>query len=69
MESSQRVHFIEMIVDRFILKNNQITLFPCFTFIPKTGEGLKQGLIFTLLKSKCTSLLDRHVGHCVMYSL
>ena len=26
--------------DRFISKNNQITLFPCFTFIPKTGVGL-----------------------------
>jgi len=34
---------------RFILKNNQITLSPCFTFIPKIGVGLpKTGLVFTV---------------------
>ena len=31
-----------MFVDRFILKNNQITISPCFSFIPKTGVGLPQ---------------------------
>jgi len=36
-----------MDLDRFIFKNNQITLFPCFTFIPKTGvDYLIQGLFF-----------------------
>jgi len=36
MESSQRDLFIDMVVDRFIFKNNQITVYPCFIFIPKT---------------------------------
>jgi len=40
MESSRRDLFIDMVFDRFIINNNQITLFPCFAFIPKTGVGL-----------------------------
>jgi len=40
MESSRRDLFIGMVVDRFIFKNNQITLSPCFTFIPKNSVGL-----------------------------
>jgi len=31
-----------MFVDRFIFKNNQFTLCPCLTFIPKTGVGLSK---------------------------
>jgi len=47
MESSRRDLFINMVVDRFIFKNNQMTLSPCFTFIPKTGMGLpKSGISF-----------------------
>ena len=48
MESSRRDLFISMVIDRFILKNpNQITIFPCFTFITKTGVGLaKIAVIF-----------------------
>jgi len=47
MESSRRDHFIDMVVDRFICKSNQITLSPCSTFIPKTGVGLaKTGISF-----------------------
>jgi len=47
MESSWRDLFIDVVVDRFILKNNQITLSPYFTFIPKRGEGLpKRGFSF-----------------------
>jgi len=42
MESSRRDLFIDMIVDRFIFKNNQFTLCPCLTFIPKTGVGLSK---------------------------
>jgi len=38
MESSRRDLFIDMAVDRFSFKNNQITLFLCFTSIPKTGN-------------------------------
>jgi len=52
MKSSQRDLFIDMVVDtcRFIFNNNQITLSPCFTFIPKTGVGLpKTGFFFTVL--------------------
>ena len=37
MQSSRQDLFIDMAVDRFIFKNNRVTLCPCFTFIPKTG--------------------------------
>ena len=40
MESSRRDLFIDMFAQRFIFKNNQITLYPCFTFIPKIGVEL-----------------------------
>jgi len=47
MESSRRDLFIDMVIDMFIFKNNQIALFPCFTFIPKAGVGLpKTGFMF-----------------------
>jgi len=39
MESSRRDVFIDMAVDGFILNKNQITLSPCFIFIPKTDVG------------------------------
>jgi len=38
-----------MVVDGFIFKNNQITLSPCFTFVPKAGMALpKTGASFFL---------------------
>jgi len=37
MKRSRRELFIDMVIRKGIFKNNQITLFPCFTFIPKTG--------------------------------
>jgi len=40
MKRSRRELSSDVAVDRFIVKNNQITSFPCFTFIPKTGKGL-----------------------------
>jgi len=40
MESSRRDLFIDMVVDKSIFENNHITLFPCYTFIFKTGVGL-----------------------------
>jgi len=40
MESSRRDLFIDMIVDRFIFKNNQISLSLCYTYKPTTGVGL-----------------------------
>jgi len=47
MEHSRRYFFIDMVVGKFILKNNQITLSPCFTLIPKTGVELpKTGVSF-----------------------
>jgi len=47
MESSRRDLFIDMVVDRFISKNNQITLSSRFTFIHKTGVVLpKTDVIF-----------------------
>jgi len=39
MDSSRRDLFIDIVVDGSILKNNQITLYPFFTFRPKTGVG------------------------------
>jgi len=51
MESSRRDLFIDMVVGGFTgtFKKNQITLYPCFTVIPKTGVGLPktEGLVFT----------------------
>jgi len=47
MKRSRRELSINMVINRFIFKNNQITLITCFTFIPKTGVGLpKTGIIF-----------------------
>jgi len=40
MGSSQRGLFIDMVVDMFIFKNNQMALAPCFIFIPETGVRL-----------------------------
>jgi len=42
MENSRRDLFIDMVVYRFIFKDNQITLSPYFTFIPKTSVGLPE---------------------------
>jgi len=36
MKNSRRELSIDMVVLKDIFNNNQITLFPCFTFIPKT---------------------------------
>jgi len=47
MESSRRDLFIDMGVDRFILKSNQITLSPVSTFIPQAYVRLpKKGVSF-----------------------
>jgi len=36
-----------MVGERFIFKNNQITIYPYFTFMPKAGVGLsKKGVSF-----------------------
>jgi len=49
MESSRQDLLIDMVVGRFIVKNNQIALSPRFTFKPKTGKGLpKTGVGFSL---------------------
>jgi len=47
MKSSRREVLIDMVVYRFIFRNNPITLYPCFTLIPKTGVELpKTGVSF-----------------------
>jgi len=47
MESSRQDLFIDVVVDRFIFKNNQVTFFPCFNVVPKTDVGqTKTGAIF-----------------------
>ena len=46
-ESSRRDLPTNMVVDRFILKNNQITVSSRFIFIPNIDVGLpKTGVIF-----------------------
>ena len=42
MKRSRRELSIDMVIPTDIFKNNQITLFPCFTSTPKTG------LVFTV---------------------
>jgi len=49
METSRRdlSIYINLVVDRFIFKHNQITLCPSFTVVTKTGVGLpKTGISF-----------------------
>jgi len=47
MKRSRRKLSINMVFDTFVLQNNQLTLFPYLTFVPKTGMGLtKTGIIF-----------------------
>jgi len=41
MKRSRRELSIDEVVHRSISKNNQITLFPYFTFIPKTGVSYR----------------------------
>jgi len=43
MKSSRRDRFIDMVVDRFILKNNQINPFRVSTLYLKQWDYLKQG--------------------------
>jgi len=40
MKRSRRECSVHMVIDWFIFKNNQITLFTYFIFIPKTGMAL-----------------------------
>jgi len=47
MKRSRRELSINIVIDRSIFQNNQVTLSPCFTFIPQTNIGLpKTGLCF-----------------------
>jgi len=39
MKMPRRELSIDMVIHRVIITNNQITPFPCFTYIPKTGVG------------------------------
>ena len=51
MKTSRRELSINIDIDWFIFKNNQITLSTCFSFIPKTGMGLPNtGIIFYCIK-------------------
>jgi len=44
MERSRCELSKDVVIHRYILNINQITLFPCFNFMPK------QGLVFTVFK-------------------
>ena len=57
MESSRRDLFIDMVVDWFIFKHNQITLSPCSTFLPTTVVGLPK----TSFKFYCEPLMHSTV--------
>jgi len=41
IESPRRELFIDMIVERFIFQNNEITVFACFTFLKQVWDYLK----------------------------
>jgi len=52
---SRRYPSVYTVIDSFIFENNQIMLFPCLTFIPKTCMGLPvlgtwdKGSLFTVM--------------------
>jgi len=46
IKRSRRELSIDMIIQRGIFKNNQIKLFPCFTFIPTSIRVPKTGVSF-----------------------
>ena len=48
MESSRRDLLNDMAEHRSILKNNQNTYYPRFSFTPKTGKEVKTGVSFSL---------------------
>jgi len=50
MKRSRRELSIDMVIHKGIFKNNQITLFSCFTFIPKIV------LVFTVIFLKLSGL-------------
>jgi len=50
--SRQNNLFNDIVVDRLIFENYQITLFSCFTFKHKVSDYLKQGFIFTVMRSE-----------------
>ena len=58
MKRSRRELSVNVVIHRFIFKNNQITPFPCLTFIPKPGIGLpKTGFFFCASVSLSVRLL------------
>jgi len=49
MKRSFQVLSIGIVIVKGIFKNNQFTLFFCFTFTPGTGIGIsKHGVVFTV---------------------
>jgi len=51
MKRSRRELSINMVIDGFVFNNNQITLFPCFNFIPNAGMGLpKTGFFYCVVR-------------------
>jgi len=62
MESSQRDLFIDVVVDRFILKNNQITLSLCFTLW--CGITLNSISFYCVSKDRHTESLRTGSGGC-----
>ena len=52
MESSRPNLYFDMVIGKFFFKNNQITLFLCFTFILKTSVGPPTGVSFYSVNRK-----------------
>ena len=48
MKRSRRELSFNVVMDKFVFQNNQITVFPSFTFIPKTGIELPKTAIILL---------------------
>jgi len=68
MESSRRDLFIDMVVDRFIFKNNQITLSPCFTFTPKTRTGLPETGVSFYCVASIKNLADARAANFNLFT-
>jgi len=63
MESSQRDLFLDMVFDRFIFENSQITLSSCFTVITETGAGLPTtGVSFHCVKGNENGRIESYAS-------
>jgi len=68
METSRRLLFIDIVVDRFIFKNNKITVSPCSTFTPKTDVRLpKTGAASLSCDATIKPVYTLNFKDCIFY--